>query len=130
MKDNLCWKCQFETGTFLHCIWECSLVKPLWKKVIDIISCWYGSTISLTPPTVFTIGEKSQLPNVSKRVLSVIMVSITMASWIILRHWKTVKAPELKDWMSAMIEMASYESMLNRVNGVKGDGWNSACRNL
>lgn len=50
------------------------------------------------------------------------MVCITMASWIILRHWKTAKAPELKDWASAMIEMASYESMLNRVNGVKEDG--------
>lgn len=28
LKDNFCWKCKTEVGTFLHCIWECSLVAP------------------------------------------------------------------------------------------------------
>uniref|UniRef100_A0A9J7XUS9 Uncharacterized protein n=1 Tax=Cyprinus carpio carpio TaxID=630221 RepID=A0A9J7XUS9_CYPCA len=48
MKDNLCWKCQLETGTFLHCIWEYNLVKPFWKQVMDVLGCWYASEISLT----------------------------------------------------------------------------------
>lgn len=50
------------------------------------------------------------------------MICITIASRIILRLWKTVKAPEIKEWASAMVEMALNESMLRRVNSVKEEG--------
>lgn len=32
------------------------------------------------------------------------------------------ETPEMKQWTNPMIEIASYESMLNRVNGIKEDG--------
>jgi len=35
---------------------------------------------------------------------------------VILRHWKTTKALELK-WVNAMVEVAAYECMLGRING-------------
>ena len=35
LANNLCWKCQEETGTFVHAIWECKFINPFWKKVIE-----------------------------------------------------------------------------------------------
>jgi hypothetical protein len=31
--DSRCWRRCGERGTFLHCWWDCKLVKPLWKSI-------------------------------------------------------------------------------------------------
>ena len=31
--NNKCWRGVEKNGTFLHCLWECKLVQPLWRIV-------------------------------------------------------------------------------------------------
>uniref|UniRef100_A0A9J8DBD8 Reverse transcriptase zinc-binding domain-containing protein n=1 Tax=Cyprinus carpio carpio TaxID=630221 RepID=A0A9J8DBD8_CYPCA len=47
--NNVCWKCQKDRGTFIHCIWECPLIQPLWLQTLNILSKWLGITIPLSP---------------------------------------------------------------------------------
>ena len=59
---------------------------------------------------------------------SELMVGITVAASMILKHWKTPKTPGLQEWANAMIKTASYEHMLNRINTVnkgKAPAWDS-----
>ena len=53
------------------------------------------------------------------------MVGLVTASRVILRHWKTAVSPNLKDWTNAMVETASYVSMLYKLLANKEDGMTS-----
>ena len=51
-RNNRCWKGCGETGSLLHCWWECKLVQPLWKTVWRFftklkIELPYGPAIAL-----------------------------------------------------------------------------------
>lgn len=119
--DYLCWKCRTEKGTFFHCIWECVLLRPLWVQVLRILSSWLGSEIPPRPELCLP-GDKTYLSNVSKCDFSVISVGTITACRIILRHWKTSDVPQVKEWANAMVETASYESMLSRLSDTQRDG--------
>ncbi len=45
--NSLCWKCKKEEGTYLHMIWECSLVQP-----------WLGFNLPVKPQ-IRLLGDKS-----------------------------------------------------------------------
>ena len=38
---------------------------PLWVKIVAVLSGWLGSAIPLTPELCL-LGDKSQIPNISK----------------------------------------------------------------
>ena len=122
--NNLCWKCQEEKGHFSHCIWDCSLVQPFWKKILRCMSEWLGRTLPISP-RLCLLGDKSQVHNISK--LSVVMIGLTTAARTVLTYWKSAKPQEMKEWVNYMIKKtASYKSTLirrNDGNHTKGPTW-------
>lgn len=115
LANNLCWKCQEETGTFLHAIWECKCINPFWEKIIEYIGKWVGLTIPVSL-RLCLLGDQTELPNISKYDLAVIKLGAVTAARIILRVWKNPALPDFKKWMELMLEAVSYEHMLARIN--------------
>ncbi len=55
------------------------------------------------------------VPNIAKNEFTLIKIGCITAARMILRNWKCPKTPDLKDWIDGMIEIASYECMLGRL---------------
>lgn len=115
LASDLCWKCQAETGTFIHVIWECKLVYPFWEKILEQLGKWLGTTVPKSP-RLCLMGDQTQLPSASKYDFAVINVGVVTAARVILRLWKSTSPPDLKKWMESMLEIVSYEQMLARIN--------------
>lgn len=122
-ENGLCWKCKETDGTFLHMLWECSYVHPFWCKILGILEEWLGFSLP-ADPRLCLLGDKSVVPSISKHAFTVVKLCCITTLRIILRNWKCVKTLELKDWVNAVIEAASYESMLERLNDEKRMIWN------
>ncbi len=45
-----------------------------------------------------------------------------MTARVILKHWKTPKTPELKEWVNIMTKTASYESLLYKLHNMNKVG--------
>lgn len=50
---------------------------------------------------VFTGGP---VPNTKRISVSVITVGLIIICQVILRHWKATKAPEMKEWINAIVK--------------------------
>ena len=116
MNNDIFWKCKKETGTFLHLIWDCGMVKPFWCKILKFLETW--TTINLPIcPHLCLLGDKTVIPQLTKDAHTVLIVGITSAARIILRHWKSPENPTFQEWKVLMTETVSYEVMLTRIRG-------------
>lgn len=115
MNNSLCWKCQKDTGTLIHCLWECPIINRFWSIVVHVLSDGLGKMVPLCPGLCL-LGDKERIANMLSDKFSVIIVGVSVAARVILKHWKTSKAPQVKEWVNMMIRMASYECMLYKLN--------------
>jgi hypothetical protein len=93
--DRRCWQGCGETGTFLHCWWDCKLVQPLWKSVwrflrkLDIVLPEY--------PAMPLMGiYPEDVPTCNKDTRSTMFIA---ALFIIARSWKKSRCPSTEEWM-------------------------------
>ncbi len=126
--NSLCWKCKKEEGTYLHMIWECSLVQPFWRKILRIFEEWLGFNLPVKPQ-IRLLGDKSVVPNIAKNEMKIYTIFIHSKNAFTLIKIGCITAarddltqlempqntPDLKDWIDEIIEIASYECMLGRL---------------
>ena len=84
--------------------------------VLDFLEAWVGLSLPFSP-RLCLLGDKTEIPQLTKSAHSVLMVGIASAARIILRYWKAPTLPTFNEWKALMSETASYEVMLSRIRG-------------
>lgn len=68
INSNLCWKCKRDIGTFLHCIWECPVIQPFWRTILEYLSNWLEKNFTCIAKTEFTWGQNPNTQHFGQRI--------------------------------------------------------------
>ncbi|KAF0879755.1 LORF2 protein, partial [Crocuta crocuta] len=106
-----CWQGCGETGTLLHCWWECKLVQPLWKTVWRVLK---KLTTELPyDPAIALLGIYPRDTGVHRSTCTPMLIS-TLST--IAKTWKEPKCPSTDEWFMKMwfiYTMEYYMAMRN-----------------
>ena len=93
--DNRCWwECE-KRGTLFHYLWDCKLVKPLWKPV-----WWFLRKLDIVlseDPAIPLLGVcPKEAPKSKKDTCSSMLIAALV---IITRIWKEPRCPSQEEWI-------------------------------
>ena len=89
---NKCW-CG-EKGTLLHCLWECKLVQPLWRRVWRFLK---KLEIELSyDPAIPLLGIHTEETRTERDTCTPVLIA---ALFIIARTWKQPRCPSADEWI-------------------------------
>ena len=107
--DSNCTRCTRDHGDLIHLLWRCPKLHLFWSGVVTLLNRVYLTNIPVDPkPCLLGIIDDMSLDDNSRQA---ILRALFQARRLILRHWKAVDPPTLKEWITQMgdtIRMERY----------------------
>ena len=92
--NNKCYRGCGETGTFLHCWWECKLVQPLWKTIWRFLRKL--NIQLLYDPAIPLLGIYPDKTIIQKDTCTHMFIA---ALFTTAKTWKQPKCPLTDEWI-------------------------------
>ena len=124
MPVDSCWRCGGGGASILHVLWSCPALKDWWNNIqeimFEVLNKRFQISAKLSILGSTTELQDSDLSFFEKRW---IILALTTAKRILLRHWRKSRPPPYEEWTSTMAQLAAFErvtySLLNRLDHYK-----------
>lgn len=114
--SDVCWRCEKETGTLLHMLYECEKVRKMWDEIVVFLSEILNEKLNNSPAACL-LGLLPKEIKLSKYQGMWYRMAMISGCRIALRHWKSPTDITFKEWMELMFRTASYDRVTYRVAG-------------
>jgi hypothetical protein len=96
--DSRCWRGCGERRTLLHCWWDCKLVQPHWKLVLQFLRKL--DIVLLVDQAIPFLGiYPEDVPTRKKDICSTVFIA---ALFILSRSWKEPRCSSTEEWIQKM----------------------------
>uniref|UniRef100_A0A8C5PA41 Reverse transcriptase domain-containing protein n=1 Tax=Leptobrachium leishanense TaxID=445787 RepID=A0A8C5PA41_9ANUR len=113
-----CWRCELESGTYLHIWWSCPNLGSYWTRIRDIILQVTDVNLPLTPECFLLLHIPLSF-KVLKR--SVLLLMLFASRALIPTLWKSTRSPSIDDWIRRVEEYRSVDLLDAEYRGKSAD---------
>lgn len=115
-ENDICWRCDKETGTLVHLLYYCEKTVCMWDTIVAFLNKMLDMSLVKTP-ALCLLGLLPLDIRMSRRMKLWIQLAVTTGCRVNLRHWKSSTCSSYNEWLEAMCKMATYERVTHRVMG-------------
>lgn len=108
--DSNCPRCARDHGDLIYLLWRCPRLHLYWSGVIATINRVYQTTIPADPKPCI-LGMIDDIP-IEDNFKQAIARALFQARKLILRRWKVIEPPTLKEWIAQMGDTIRLEKYI------------------